>query len=171
MEQTGIKQTKRSTYFYPDLTALLLGIGILLVLILTANRCVGVYDEWYYCTLPQRLFHGQLMIRDDWTLSQFVFLLNVIPFRIYTAITGGTEGLILFMRYWFISLNGLFYAFVYIKLRKYRFWGVAAAALFCALIPQTVTKCPARGSRRKAPTLISRRTQALRRFFVLRLLK
>lgn len=121
------------------MTATVLGIGLLLLFALTANRCVGVYDEWYYCTLPQRLFLGQKMIRDDWTLSQFVFLLNAIPCRLFTAVTGNTDGLILFMRFRFLLLNSLFYVFVYTRLRRFRFRGVAAAAVFCAIIPQTIT--------------------------------
>ncbi|MBQ7638068.1 MAG: hypothetical protein IJS90_04115 [Clostridia bacterium] len=135
-----LKKTRstHSEYFYCDIAALALGVFLFAAFWLTAKNGVSAPDESFYFTVTQRLFLGEKLIADEWNIAQLVHLLNVIPYYAFTRVTGGTEGIILFMRYVFISVNTVFYSWVYVKLRRYRFWGVACAFSFCAVILQTI---------------------------------
>lgn len=129
---------KRSEYLISDLAALLLGLFLCLLLLFTAKYGAGMPDEGYYYTVAHRLKLGELMIADEWNLAQLVHLLNLLPNLAFMKLTGGTQGLILFMRYLFIGINTVFYGFVYVKLRRFRLWGALAAFLFAAVIQQTL---------------------------------
>ena len=89
-------------------------------------------DECFYYTIPQRLANGDRLIRDDWVLVQFTALLQYIPYRLYTLITGSTEGILLFMRWFFIAVDLSLYAYFYIRLRDKKYCAVVAAGIFCA---------------------------------------
>ena len=132
------KAWRSSEYFFCDVFAALLGLGLAVLLICTVNRGVGVPDESYYYTVAHRLSLGERMIADEWNLAQLVHLFNLLPNLLYMKLTGGTKGIVLFMRCFFIAVNTAFYAFVYWKLRRFKGWGVAAAFLFCAVIRQTL---------------------------------
>jgi len=131
-----IKKWKYSEYFGSDITAALLGTVLFAALLLTAKYGVGMSDEGYYYTVTHRLILGEHMIADEWNLAQLVHLLNFIPNFAFIKLTGGTEGLILFMRYLFVFIVAVFYCFIYIKLRSRKLWGAAAAFLFSAVIQQ-----------------------------------
>jgi len=121
-----------------DLIALALGLAVFIFMALTARNGVSAPDESFYFTVTQRLSLGEKLIADEWNIAQLVHLLNVLPYTFFTKITGGTEGIILFMRYLFIAVNAVFYVYVYIKLRRFRIWGIAAALSFCAVVLQTI---------------------------------
>ncbi len=133
-----LKAWRASAYFLYDVLAAVLGALFLFALVCTAKNGAGVPDEGYYYTVAHRLTLGEKMIADEWNLAQLVHLFNLLPNILYMKLTGGTEGLILFMRYLFIAVLAVFYIYVYIKLRPYKGWGVAAAVLFCAVIQQTL---------------------------------
>ena len=133
-----LKAWRASAYFLFDVLAAVLGALFLFALVCTAKNGAGVPDEGYYYTVAHRLSLGEKMIADEWNLAQLVHLFNLLPNILYMKLTGGTEGLILFMRYLFIAVLAVFYVYVYIKLRAYKGWGVAAAVLFCAVIQQTL---------------------------------
>ncbi len=133
-----LKTLSRSEYFISDLAAVLLGIFLCALLLLTAKYSVAMSDEGYYYTVAHRLTLGEHMIADEWNLAQLVHLFNLLPNILYMKRTGGTEGLILFMRYLFIAINTVFYGFVYVKLRRWKLWGATAAFLFAAVIQQTL---------------------------------
>ena len=118
--------------------AVSLGAVFVLFLAFTAKYGVSAPDEGYYYTVAHRLLLGEKMIADEWNLAQLVHLFNLLPNILYIKLTGGTAGLILFMRYLFIAVDAAFYAYVYCKLRCFKGWGVAAAFLFCAVIQQTL---------------------------------
>lgn len=121
-----------------DILAAVLGIGLAVLLVCTANRGVSVPDECYYYTVAHRLSLGEKMIADEWNLAQLVHLFNLLPNLLYMKLAHSTEGLVLFMRHLFIAVNTIFYAFVYAKLRRFKGWGVAASFLFSAVIQQTL---------------------------------
>lgn len=133
-----LKAWKTSEYFLFDILAIVFGAGLVILFASTAHLGVGVPDESYYYTVAHRVLLGQHMIADEWHLSQFMQLFNILPVFLYTKLAGGTAGLILFMRYLFIAVNGVYYAFVYAKLRRFKGWGLAAALLFCGVIRQTL---------------------------------
>lgn len=133
-----LKAWKISESFLFDILAIVFGAGLVILFASTAHLGVGVPDESYYCTVAHRVLLGQHMIADEWHLSQFMQLFLILPVFLYTKLAGGTAGLILFMRYLFIAVNGVYYAFVYAKLRRFKGWGLAAALLFCGVIRQTL---------------------------------
>lgn len=119
-----------------DIAAVLLGICLLVFFLITARYGVGMPDEAFYYTVPQRILNGDRLFVDEWHLTQLASLFSVLPYWIFTTITGGTEGLILYMRLFFTGINMLFYVYLYYKLRQYGFWGLLSAFLFCAILPE-----------------------------------
>lgn len=133
-----LRAWRESEYFKFDVIAVALGVGMLILFACTADRGVGVPDECYYYTVAHRLSLGDKMIADEWNLAQLVHLFNLLPNLLFMKLAGGTEGLVLFMRCFFIAVNTAFYAFVYGKLRRFKGWGAAAALLFGVVIQQTL---------------------------------
>lgn len=119
-----------------DIAAILLGLCLLVFFVITAGNGVGMPDEAFYYTVPQRILNGDRLFVDEWHLTQLASLFSVLPYWIFTTVTGGTEGLILYMRLIFTAVNMLFYAYLYCRLRRYGFWGLLSAFLFCAILPE-----------------------------------
>ncbi len=119
-----------------DVVALLAGIALLVYLLLTARLGVGIADEAFYYSVPQRLLNGDRLFIEEWHLTQLSSLFSVLPYWLFTLCTGGTEGVILFMRVFFVISDILFYAYLYFKLREFGFWGFISAFLFCAVLPE-----------------------------------
>ena len=108
------KLSKRSEYRAYDLTAAALGLFLLIALLLTARYSVGVPDEAFYYTVPHRILLGERLIADEWSLSQFVYLFNLLPSLLFIRITGGTAGIVLFMRCLFAGIDAAFYCWMYV---------------------------------------------------------
>ena len=119
-----------------DIAALMLGAGLFLYFIVTAPRGIAMVDESAVWLLGNRLSFGDRLITDEWHLVQFSAIIEVPVYFLYTRIVGSTEGLILFARYAFIVFDALFYFWMYRKLRRFGFPGVASAVLFCAMVPE-----------------------------------
>ena len=92
-------------------------------------------DESFYYTIPQRIFQGDRLFVDEWHVSQLSSLFQVLPYKIFTAVTGGTDGIILYMRFVTIVVTAVFYWFFYKKLRAYKAWGVLVTFLLCSFFP------------------------------------
>ncbi len=92
-------------------------------------------DESAYYTFCHRLLFGDAPIVNEWSMTQLSFVFQYLPFRLYYAVAGGTEGCILFLRYVCIAGKMLLFAFLYLRLRRYRVWAVAAAAVFTGFLP------------------------------------
>ena len=91
---------------------------------------VHLPDECAYLTMTQRLMQGDRLILDEWHFTQFTSIFQYLPFRLYLALTGGTEGIILAFRRLFVVIELLFFCYIYLSLRKYRGWAVLCAAVF-----------------------------------------
>ncbi|MBR5428116.1 MAG: hypothetical protein IK118_07195 [Clostridia bacterium] len=89
-------------------------------------------DEYYYYALAQRLTGGDRLFYDEWAYIQLTSIFLAMPYRLFTALTGGVEGLILFMRGVFITVDLALYWFFYFRLREKKQYAILAAALFCA---------------------------------------
>ena len=101
-------------------------------LLFCARYANALPDESYYYVLAGRFAAGDRPFLHTWQMSQLGSLFLVIPYKIYTSIAHGTEGIILFMRQLFIAAVLLLYWYFYVKLRKKKGWGVLASALLCA---------------------------------------
>ena len=92
-------------------------------------------DESAYYTFCHRLLFGDAPIVNEWSMTQLSFVFQYLPFRIFYAAAGGTEGCILFLRYFFVALRLLFFAVIYLALRPRRVWALAAATVFTGFLP------------------------------------
>ncbi len=129
---------KKSEYLRCDICAALLGAALLALFLYCARLGVASNDEAYYYTVPQRILNGDRLLVDEWGMTQLAYFPALLPYYLYTKITGGTAGIILFMRLVFVCVDMLFYAFMYIKLRRWKWSGLISAFLFCAVVPQTI---------------------------------
>ncbi|MBR5428626.1 MAG: hypothetical protein IK118_09785 [Clostridia bacterium] len=106
--------------------------------LLAATLLIGAFyadlipDEAYYYTIPKRLAEGDHLFLEVWQMSQLVGVLLILPYRLFVAVTGSTEGVILFMRLLFVAIDLAFFIYFYLKLRDRKIWGVLAALFFCA---------------------------------------
>ena len=134
-----LKQPKRlkNEYFYYDLAAILLGAGLLAYFLIFIRWSAGIPDESLYLTIPQRLLAGDRLLADDWHMPQLSYVYNLLPYWLYVRLTGGTEGIILYFRYLFVFADLGFYAYMYLRLRRYKLTAVVSSFLFCAVLPHT----------------------------------
>ncbi len=120
-----------------DISAALLGFALLSLLLYASKRSVGYQDEAFYLSIPQRFLQGDLLLAHDWSVEQLASLFLIIPYKLYVTFAGGTEGIILAFRYFFVVVDLLFYVYMYLKLRRYGACGVLSAFFFCSVIPAT----------------------------------
>lgn len=135
-ESRGIENRRFNRIGKCDIAAVLLGLFLLGFFLITARNGVGMPDEAFYYTIPQRILKGDRLFVDEWHLTQLASLFSLLPYWLFTTVTGGTEGLILYMRLFFTGINMLFYAYMYLRLRRYGIWGLLSAFLFCAILPE-----------------------------------
>ncbi len=96
---------------------------------------VGRSDEAYYITLAQRFGLGDRPFIDEWSPSQ-LFGLFVYPFyKAYVTASGSTDGIILFMRFVYISLTAALYVVMCVYFRRGGIPGLLGCLLFCGLVP------------------------------------
>ena len=98
----------------------------------------GVPDEAFYLTIPQRLLLGDRMLLEEWHLSQFTAVFQLLPYAVFTKLTGGTEGIVLCMRYVYLAMSFTSFWYIFIKLRKTPWRALLCAFCFCAFVPFAV---------------------------------
>ena len=108
------RSEKNRSFAWCDLAALVFGIALAAYFLLTVRDSVGEPDEAAYYLLGHRLATGARMISDEWHLTQFGFLPVVPLYFLYTHFAGGTQGIVLFMRYAFIFADLAYYIYMYI---------------------------------------------------------
>ena len=92
-------------------------------------------DETFHPTISLRLINGDSLISDEWHLTQFSSLFLYLPVRMWMAIKGSTEGLILFLRYFYLVIHTLMSCLVYGFFRKSRWYAIAGALVFYTQVP------------------------------------
>lgn len=98
-------------------------------------------DEGLYLTIPYRLSMGDGLFGHEWHLSQMSGLLMLPQVWLYLKLTGGTEGLVLFMRCFTILIQCLIGVLAYIRLRRYHYPGAVAGSICFALyIPFAISQ-------------------------------
>lgn len=96
-------------------------------------------DEAFYLTIPYRLLQGDTLLTEEWHLSQLSGLLLTPAVWIFTTLTGGTEGMLLFMRYLCVITQTAAALFLYNRLKAFSRLGAAAASLsFVLFIPLSI---------------------------------
>ena len=124
-----------------DIAALAAFAAVWLFYICIVRYGVCFPDEHFYVTVAQRFVQGDRPLVDEWHFSQFSCVFLCLPYRLYTALRGSTDGIILFLRGLFVLCNAVFYWFMYLRLRAYRWSALLASLLFCAYIPGGLFAC------------------------------
>ncbi len=109
-----------------DLAAILC-ISAAFTYIIVTTLFNGTYpDEAFYISIPMRLINGDGLFTDEWHLSQLSSVLLYIPVKLFTSLTGGTEGIVLFMRVLFCLMQLGTGIFLYTTFKDY---GLTAALI------------------------------------------
>ena len=116
-------QDKRLSYA-SDIAAAVVFVLFSVLFVSGARYGLQNADESAYYTFCHRLLFGDAPIVNEWSMTQLSFVFQYLPFRLYYAVAGGTEGCILFLRYVCIAGKMLLFAFLYLRLRRYRVWAV-----------------------------------------------
>lgn len=125
-----IKKLQKYDYFFI--------IAMLACLVLHLSCIYGpdhFADESFYPTIPLRLINGDSLVSDEWHVTQFSSLFLYLPVRLFVAIKGSTEGIILFLRYFYLVIHTSVSVYIYIFFRKYKMWAVPAVVMFYSQVP------------------------------------
>ena len=113
-------------------------VSMLLVLIMHLSCIFGAEhfaDESFYPTVPLRLINGESLVSNEWHLTQFSSLFLYIPVKIWLTVTGSTEGIILFLRFFYLIIHTIAGLGIYAFFRKYKLWAIAGAVIFYSQVP------------------------------------
>ena len=127
------KSDNRIRFHAADAAAAAVFLALAAFLLFSAFRNVNVAgDEDLYPTIPLRVLGGDRFVVDEWEISQLSGLFLLLPCRLFLAVTGGTEGIILYLRLIHLAAVLIFFWYFYLKLRNYGCpWvGLAASGLF-----------------------------------------
>ena len=109
---------------------------ILALLIWKAPYGYGVTaDESFYLSIPNRILQGDSFISDEWNLSQTSSFLLLPLVWLYKTLFHSLDGIQLFCRYVYIFGHALSALFIYWRLRRFGWGGMAAALLHFAFVP------------------------------------
>ncbi len=67
---------------------------------------------------------------DEWHVTQFSSLFLYFPVRLWLAVKGSTEGIIVFLRFLYLVIHTLVSVVVYSFFRKHKAWAVADSLMF-----------------------------------------
>lgn len=115
-----------------DILALAVFLLLAGTMVLSVFYAEVIFDEFYYYTVAQRFFAGDRLLVDEWQVTQLSAIFLLPLYRIFTALTGGTEGLILFGRCVFAAADLGLYWFFCLRFRRQTAAAPIAAGLFCA---------------------------------------
>ncbi|MEI6577950.1 MAG: hypothetical protein WCN92_00645 [Eubacteriales bacterium] len=127
---------KKSAYIkYQDTLSLLCLISALAFYCWKAPISFGFNDESAFIAYAHRLTMGDSLFTDEWHVAQLTGFLLYLPVKSYLLISGSTDGIVLFFRYMFVSLQGVVSCVIYWRLRKYGVLSILAAVIFYLHIP------------------------------------
>ena len=124
-----------------DAAALLTFIAVWVYMAITVRYSSYLVDESGYIAIAERFVRGDRPLVDEWCLAQTSCLFLCLPYRFFVAVTGGTTGILLFLRYCFLAFNAVFFWHMYIRLREYKWIGLGASLLFAVYIPAGFFAC------------------------------
>ncbi len=87
-------------------------------------------DESFYPSVALRLINGDSLISDEWHMTQFSALFNIVPVFLFVKLSGSTSGIILYMRILYCILHFLFAFFLYRVFRNKGNIAVIASIVF-----------------------------------------
>lgn len=102
-----------------------------IILLIRARYSFCWSDESFYQAVTNRFHNGDQIFYDEWFPTQLSSLLLLPLYSLYTAVKGGTEGIILFFRILFVILELISATVVYKIISKHHglFFGTVCAML------------------------------------------
>ena len=114
-----------------DIAALAVFLLFAGIIVFAIHTQLCIEDETYHSAVNRRLAEGDRLFVDEWGITQMSHLFCIIPYKIFTGITGSLNGIIVYTRYTYMAVVLLMFWFFYIKLRD-RGWGsIIAVMLLC----------------------------------------
>ena len=129
LNQNPLKNDMRKQRLF-DLVFVFVFLAAAACFVLTAPLGITSTDEVQYQFVCCRLMAGEKLFADNWLIVGMQPLFQYLPFRIFYALLGGVDGIVLAMRYLYIAVKLIFFVYIYCRLRKYTLWAVFAAAFF-----------------------------------------
>lgn len=133
-----VLRIKSSFSKYQNIFSLFIFIPAIILLLWKCPFSMGFEDETYYLAIPFRLTMGDSLIADEWHLAQLAGFLIYYPVKLYVAVVGSTEGIVLFFRYLFVAFHVSVSAVIYSKLKKFGIFGIFATLIYFLYIPNTI---------------------------------
>ena len=107
-------------------------------LIFRLQNAPNIVDESFYPTIALRLINGDSLVTDEWHLSQFSALFLYLPVKLWLAIRGSTNGIVLFLRCLYLCVHFGSAIGLYTFFRKHGWWAMLAALLFYSQSPMGI---------------------------------
>lgn len=95
----------------------------------------GLEDESNYVSYAHRFAMGDSMLTEDWSVIQMFSVLTYLPAKIYLAIIGSSEGIILFFRYLYILVQTAISGAIYCRFRTYGPASIPAFLIYILYVP------------------------------------
>lgn len=133
-----LTENKKTPARYYDIAAAVFLAAFAVYYAAISAKGINAVDEAFYFTIPMRLLKGDGLLAEEWHVSQLSSVFQLLPYRIYTGITGSNDGVLMFFRYLFIACETAVAAFMYKYVRRYGVFGVFFLALFCAFVPVSI---------------------------------
>lgn len=99
------------------------------------QRGFNTVDEGFYYTLPWRLLNGDKLFVDEWHVSQLTSLFTLLPMKLFYAVTGSFDGLILFFRRFYLLTHTAAAVYLYAAVRRYGYRSLGAVTVFYVFAP------------------------------------
>lgn len=104
-------------------------VGTAVVLFWRAKYGYVNFDEAFYLTVPYRLFQGDALFLDEWAPSQMSGFLSYPFVWLFIRITGGTEGIYLYIRILYTVFKCILSLFIYFVFRRFNHVGAVLSSL------------------------------------------
>ncbi len=121
------------------LAAVLFGFMFLFFIVFLRHGLNAAFsDESYYFAMPYRFLQGDRMLVDEWYLTQFNSVLLMPVLKLFLALRGSADGLLLFFRCLFLLFLSAIYWILYKETRALGLHAAVTVFLFCLTVPFTV---------------------------------
>ena len=108
---------------------------VLLVQLWKARQGMGYSDEQFYVTIGKRFALGDRMFADDWHIAQMIGIFLTPLYDLYTAVYGGTDGILLGFRHYYVALTMFTGLMIYLRFRKEGPASILASLLYLVFTP------------------------------------
>ena len=78
---------------------------IAVYLLMHLRNGIGLPDESFYLTVPQRIFNGDGLVSSEWHVTQFSSFAQYPFYALFRFVTGSTDGIILFFRVLYVFFS------------------------------------------------------------------